>query len=376
MPGIPHGDAVTVAGANVDGSVLNEEPAKSEKAAPNEFEEVVKLPDVFAYFANGDLKVHPDYDDCVLAAKKWLLKYTDEKTASYVISIDWCWYSAACVPEANFEGLRLVSDWGNCLFPFDDLFDDGLMDKDIDAGRDLIDSLLAYTRGQKWHKPKHPFAKAHDDIWDRLQQGSPSIAKRYAASIEASLNSVLETIIENVDGRLSTFEERVERAHTSAYSMPMCIMIQSVLGIELPEEVYSNPVFLKLERLARDVLIVQNDVLSYQKEQLDGANNNVISLLRAQGRSAQEAMDQCGTYLDQVYHDWYETRAKLPSFGKEVDDKVQDYIENVLLVSVRTNPHCTFRSKRYFGENGEQVRKTGCITVHSDKRLEQLLKKE
>jgi hypothetical protein len=106
--------------------------------------------------------------------------------------------------------------------------------------------------------------------------------------------------------------------------------VEHAYGITLPEEIYQHPSFQELERIGNDFILLQNAVLSYQKEQLEGVNNNIIAVCRAWGMSAQEAFDYSGEMLGQLYREWFINQANLPILNETIDSQVQKFLNGII----------------------------------------------
>jgi hypothetical protein len=97
--------------------------------------------------------------------------------------------------------------------------------------------------------------------------------------------------------------------------------------------------------------------LSLQKDIKYGVEHNAVLRLVAQGYTIQQAIDKVGEMLDERYNIWDAAVASLPSWGKETDEqvaKVLDLYSRTALGAL----HWSFHSGRYFGEKGQEVKKT------------------
>ena len=65
----------------------------------------------------------------------------------------------------------------------------------------------------------------------------------------------------------------------------------------------------------------------------------------------------------------------LPSWGPEIDDKVQQYINDIGYIVRGTDTWC-YRSERYWGEKGKEVGRTRIATLFLEQNQQGLLTKE
>jgi hypothetical protein len=61
-------------------------------------------------------------------------------------------------------------------------------------------------------------------------------------------------------------------------------------------------------------------------QELNDAGNNLVTILKAQNLSDQEAMDKIGRMLDACYESWYNAMDELPVWGAGIDQEVRRYL--------------------------------------------------
>lgn len=79
--------------------------------------------------------------------------------------------------------------------------------------------------------------------------------------------------------------------------------------------------------------------------------------MKEKGLSLQQAIDFCGDEFSAIMEDFAYDKESLPSFGKAVDGNVQLFI-SALETWIVGNIHWSFSTKRYFGKEHEEVRRT------------------
>jgi len=77
--------------------------------------------------------------------------------------------------------------------------------------------------------------------------------------------------------------------------------------------------------------------------------------------------DMVATFLDGVN--------ALPSWGPEIDDKIQQYVNDIGYLVRGTDAWC-YRSERYWGEKGKEVGTTRIATLFLEQSKQGLLTKE
>jgi hypothetical protein len=104
-------------------------------------------------------------------------------------------------------------------------------------------------------------------------------------------------------------------------------------------------------------------------------HNIVSSIIQEHGLSIPAAMcwlDDFGKNRVKAFLDGVEN---LPSWGPEVDKNVRKYIERVGYL-VRGADAWSYESERYWGNKGEEIRRTRIVTIFPKERQEGWLTRE
>ena len=91
-------------------------------------------------------------------------------------------------------------------------------------------------------------------------------------------------------------------------------------------------------------------------------HNSVELVMHEQGLDIQGAIDWLELYAAGVHAGFLDNVANLPSWGKDVDRRVEIYI-NGLAQWVRGYDDWAFESGRYFGNKGLEVQKTRIVSL-------------
>jgi hypothetical protein len=154
------------------------------------------------------------------------------------------------------------------------------------------------------------------------------------------------------------------------------------LGIDLPDEVFENPVFESLYWAAADMVCWANvclllllpqsrhltdafqDVYSYNMEQAKGhtGNNIVTVLMKAKGCDLQTASDLIGVYYAELMERYLADRERLPSFGAQIDTDVRLYMRAMENWPIG-NLEWSFETNRYFGPLHNEIRRTRLVVL-------------
>ncbi|KAG6896817.1 Alpha-muurolene synthase [Termitomyces sp. T32_za158] len=88
----------------------------------------------------------------------------------------------------------------------------------------------------------------------------------------------------------------------------------------------------------------------------------VAILMEHNGHTLQSAVDYVGDLCTQTIAGFERDCDQLPSWGPEIDGMVQKYVE-CLKSWIVGSLHWSFQTHRYFGTNGDEVKKTGLIPL-------------
>ncbi|KAF6826099.1 terpene synthase metal binding domain-containing protein [Colletotrichum plurivorum] len=286
-----------------------------------------------------------------------------------VNACDFSYFCSIAAPDAPEDRLRTVCDWGNWVFPFDDMFDSGPLRSDPDASRKVLDSLLANMLGNRSYVGvKMPVVQVHDNIFRRLSEvshESSGVQRRFAKSMEFYAEGVAMQVEAFTSQRLPSLQEILQTRRRSVGVEPLYHLVEYAHSLRVPDEVFEDPEIQALERIGADFVILSNDILSYRKEEAEGCHSNMVAACRMTGKSAQEAFDMVGALLEESYIEWDDAMSRVPRCGGDIDREVERYIKGIQDV-VQANISWSLQSKRYFGADGPKVRRTRMVDVLVD----------
>ncbi|KAI3034322.1 Initiator tRNA phosphoribosyl transferase family protein [Aspergillus niger] len=331
----------------------------------------IRLPEMFVLFLSGEPIVNRHYKSVKELSEAWISRecYFDERGRRRLQKTDFAYFCSIAAPDAEPEELRTVIDWGNWVFPFDDLFDNGSLKDDPERAQILVEDLRAGMADEAGQRPvlsDYPIVQVHNSVWHRITQAQPiGIRRRFARAMNDYCTGCLAQVRSCSKGELPSLEEMLCLRRQSAGVSPLFALVEYAHKLDIPDHVFECKSIQEIERIGTDLVLLQNDLLSYCKEEKEGVSHNLVAICRHNGMPAQVAFNHVGEMLIERYRDWYLALAALPTWGERVDADVQEYIRGVQNV-VRANLHWSFRSGRYFGKANDQVRKTGMVTVRGN----------
>ena len=149
------------------------------------------------------------------------------------------------------------------------------------------------------------------------------------------------------------------------------------LHLSIPDEAFYHPVIKELEYLIADLIILDNDIASYNKEQATGDDrHNILTIAMHQFNcDFDAAMDWVANYHKEVETRFLDTLKRVPSWGPEVDRQLAVYIEH-LANWPRCNDCWNFESGRYFGNKGLEYQKTRLVPMLPKRPQNPLLRRD
>ncbi|KAF5717645.1 hypothetical protein FGLOB1_2024 [Fusarium globosum] len=312
----------------------------------------VILPDMFKGFVVETPLMNPNYETVKPISERWLSEKCSfsPRMKKRVEFCDFAIFISIAAPDAPFDKLKTMCDWGNWVFPFDDMFDEGSLKSDPKRSQVVIDSLMADMLDQTYTRTKSAVGS------------TIGARRRFALAMKQYTDGVVHHVKQFSTNSIPSIQEMLDTRRLSSGVTPLYHLIEYAHDIKLPDEVFENPVIQKLELLGADFVLLSNDILSYRKEENDDCPFSMVAACRMTGQSPQEAFDTVGNLLEERYQDWRSAIEQLPSWGPEIDMNVARYIQGIQNV-VQANITWSFRSGRYFGKQAPEIRRTRMIDV-------------
>uniref|UniRef100_A0A8H7XMK6 Terpene synthase n=1 Tax=Psilocybe cubensis TaxID=181762 RepID=A0A8H7XMK6_PSICU len=211
----------------------------------------------------------------------------------------------------------------------------------------------------------HILGQMTRQFWKRAstlaKPGSPCFA-HFIATSERYLRAVSLEAEDRAMHRVRSFDDYFILRRDTCGARPTLALIE--FGLDLPEEVTSDPVIQALTQDAVDLIILVNDMHSYIREISCGlADHNVLTpIMRDYNLDLQSALNWMDTYTSRVIERFLSNQARMPSWGPDIDARVRMYIDG-LGQWVRGNDDWSCEGKRYHGSDGLVIRDTRMVTI-------------
>ncbi|KAI8953296.1 isoprenoid synthase domain-containing protein [Xylaria longipes] len=333
---------------------------------------VVRIPDMFVSFLAEPPRFNANYSQVKAKSEAWISDFCafDKRMSTIINKCDFSYFIAIAAPEAALPEYRTLCDWGNWVFPYDDMFDNGeLRDKPTTAAIVLQSLMSPMSKFQTWSEAyapegeRLPIVKVHDTVWERIKKDSPDgVQRRFAKAMADYCTGTLIQVEDVSTHKIPTPEEMLERRQLSSGVSPLFSLVEYAHGLHVPDYVFEHPAIQEIERLGIDFVLISNDILSYVKEEGESVPHNMVAVARMSGLGAQEAFDYIGNMLNSRYERWENAVRAVPNWGESINHHVDRYIRGVADV-VRANLYWSFKSERYLGKDGATVRQTRSVQV-------------
>ncbi|KAH8651060.1 isoprenoid synthase domain-containing protein [Xylariales sp. PMI_506] len=264
--------------------------------------------------------------------------------------------AAMCYARMTREQLRSGCDLMHLFFMFDEYSDVSSTEEVSEQARIQMDAL------RNPYKPRPEGEWVGGEItrqfWLRIPAtATDTFRRRFLATWEDYINSVVKQAEHRSKSRILNLDDYlIIRRHTSG--APSTIAFHEMHS-EIPDNIRADPIICEMETLAVDLIVIANDVLSYNKEQAvgDDEHNIITIIMKHYQLNVQEAMDKAGELADQKISRFYYLYPRVPRYVGPVDLDVQLLIDGMAQCASGVL-HWSYESQRYFGKRGLEIKQS------------------
>ncbi|KAM5517969.1 terpene synthase metal binding domain protein [Fusarium oxysporum f. sp. phaseoli] len=258
--------------------------------------------------------VNPLHSKVKAAADAFIADYlkTEKHEAEKNRKADFCFCASAMASHADAEALRTMVDWLNWIF----YFDEGQLDRD---------------------QEQYPMRYLFRTIWDRVKKAGLPKELLYGALLIASFKIThkryLDGLLHQVeatrdgDGQPRTEEGYIRIRRRTVGGYPCISLIDYAHNVNLSQEAFEHPSVQECIAVGCDLAWIHNDIVSYKKDVKSGIEHNIVTVLKKNGFTTQQAMDRAGELQDECYRRWYLALTSMPVWGEATDREVLRCIE-------------------------------------------------
>ncbi|KAF8145262.1 isoprenoid synthase domain-containing protein [Mycena galopus ATCC 62051] len=257
--------------------------------------------------------------------------------------------STLCYPTGSKENHDICIDLMN-VFLIVDTYTDVAGSAEAEEYAKSIMNVLRFPYGKRQLTEWLGDKVARIFFIKTLETSKPSDARkaRFITHFQVYMDAVVEETRNRNSGYIGNLEEYISlRRRTSG--MGPCILISEIC------------------QLAPDIVIWVNDILSFNVEQSAGLIHNAIIVLMCDKEySEAQAIEWATCTARDLISKFIVLANNIPQFDDSVDREARIYVDRIGYL-IRGVWEWSFESHRYFGEHGNNVKRSGVV-----KRLEKV----
>ncbi|KAF8493609.1 terpenoid synthase [Gautieria morchelliformis] len=302
--------------------------------------------------------LNPHYAICKEESEAWCVAFhAFSSSAQKAFNLcDFSLLAALAYPLLDKDGCRVGCDLMDLFFVIDEHTDVA----DGKTARNQADIVMDALRNPHTPRPTGEWVggEVARQFWlNAVETATPSSQRRFIDSFQTYTDAVVQEAVDRGAGHIRDVQSYFEiRRETIGVKPSFAI---NEIHLTIPDEVMKHPVIVALSELSIDMLLIGNDLYSYNMEQakdLDG-HNLVRIVMEQYNTDAQTAMNYIGKLHDELDEQFCDVWRKIPTFGGPVDREIRTYLDGVANW-VRANDTWSFESMRYFGNRGLDVQST------------------
>jgi len=231
-------------------------------------------------------RISPDFDRALACHLDWPRAFgllTTPVAERRHLDCHYCELGARFHPSATGADLDLAIDQQSWYFTFDDHFDRPAGDDPAYARKltAAVAAALAAPTGGTPPDAGTAFAAAFADLWRRSREGMSAVwATRAAAHWHAYLRAHVTEAVNRDRGTVPSFADQLALRRDTVGVLPVLDLAERVGHFEVAELAHRSPLVSQMCRVAEELVILDNDIVSLEKEEAGGEPNLVLQLQR------------------------------------------------------------------------------------------------
>ncbi|GAW13611.1 hypothetical protein ANO14919_029980 [Xylariales sp. No.14919] len=215
----------------------------------------VRIPDMFVSFLADPPRSNPNYNQVKAKSETWISDFCsfDQRMSALISKCDFSYFLAIAAPEAGPQEYRTLCDWGNWVFPYDDMFDIGeLRDKPAAAAM-IMQSLMA------------PMTKCHRQETNTPPRERLPIVKGSSNGVQRRFSQAMADYCAGALMHVEDFsahkapptpEEMLKMRQLSAGVSPLFPLVEYAHALQIPDYVFEHPTIQEIEQLGIDFVLM------------------------------------------------------------------------------------------------------------------------
>ncbi|KXJ85141.1 isoprenoid synthase domain-containing protein [Microdochium bolleyi] len=338
--------------------------------------QVIYLPDLFASVMDMKNRVNPHYESVKVRSQSFIkkaLRLPDE-VANKLWAADFAYLTSTWIPDASEDRLYILQLWQLWAFMFDDQFDEGVLSSNpLQAAEEVVNCLALLDCHYPILKEEHAsLAFLFQHIWLEFSKTATEYHKyRFKKAHRMYMMGLLRQVTVNTSSEANptalSFDTYMTYRRDTIAVDPCYVLIEWAAGLVIPQEALDHRSVAACKIASVEITCLDNDIVSLQKDlDLDVRHNAIPVLCASTHCTVQQAVNKISDMLDKRYGAVIAALAdpQLSSgqWGAGVDHQIHTMLELYVRQAVGSL-HWSFRSGRYFGDKGEEVRATRLMHV-------------
>ncbi|KAG2035416.1 isoprenoid synthase domain-containing protein [Suillus americanus] len=262
--------------------------------------------------------------------------------------------------KCDFEHLRIGCELMNVYFIVDEYTDI----ENAAVTKEMVDIVLDALHDPHKMRPEGEciLGEIVRRFWARaIQSMSLSSQRHFLDSYTAYLHAVVVEALDREHSRCRSIDDYLKLRRDTCGAQSAFAIYE--MGMELPDEVFYDHIIMELVECIVELILIDNDMASYNREQATGdENHNLITTIMLElGLDRSGAMAWAARYHAQVEKRFIDGLAQVPSLGTCTDALVK-YFDGIATWA-RAN-HCwSYESQRYFGTKGTKIQQSRIVPL-------------
>ncbi|KAG2040513.1 isoprenoid synthase domain-containing protein [Suillus americanus] len=263
--------------------------------------------------------------------------------------------------KCDFEHIRIGCELMNVFFLLEEYTDN----ENGAVTKDMVDLVIDALNNPQTIRPRGEciLGEIARQFWARaIQTASLPSQRHFLETFTAYLRAVVVEALDREQGHRRSIDDYLKLRRLTIGATPSFTICE--MGMDLPDEILYHPVIVELAECSTDLIIIDNDIVSYNKEQAAGnADHNLISTVMLElGLDRGGAIAWAAHRHAELQKRFIDGLAKIPSWGPSVDVLVKEYLDGIAIWP-RASTCWSYEGQRYFGTRGLEIQQTRLVPL-------------
>ncbi|KAJ6459981.1 terpenoid synthase [Mycena sanguinolenta] len=308
--------------------------------------------------------LNPHFAVCKKESETWLemFKAFSPKAQKAFNLCDFNLLASLVYSDLSKDGCRVGCDLMNLFFLIDEHFD-------------MVDTHGARVRADiVMHALRNPQVARCEGEWiggevtrqfwlNAMHISTPTFQRRFIDEFQIYLDSMVRKAQDRTEDHRRSIDEYFEVRRVTI-GVKAAVIINEI-EMNIPEEVMQNEHIATLIAAATDMILIANDIYSYNVEQArgDDRHNLVGIVMRTKNLNLVDTLDWISALHDSLVEKFLAAFRQVPLFNDaELNRQVHEFTDG-LGNWVRGYDAWSFESERYFGKTGKEVQATRMVDL-------------